>query len=58
MEPSGRDLWVPYRVNTLDLGRRVLEVMKELSRQQRGDKDLLLPLRQIDSDVVWLRKAA
>ena len=58
MEPSGRDLWVPHRVNTLDLGRRVLEVMEELSRQQRGDRDLLLPLRQIDSDVVWLRKAA
>ena len=58
MEPNARDLWVPYRVNTLDLGKRVLQVMKDLEKQQKHSKELLLSLPELGPDVIWLRKAA
>jgi len=37
MEPKARDKWHPYRVPTLDLGGRVLEIMADL------DKSRLVP---------------
>jgi hypothetical protein len=58
MEPKGRDLWVPYRVTPLDLGKRVLEVMEDLSKQQKHNKKPLLSLPSFSPDVVWLRRAA
>jgi len=49
---------VPYRANTLDLGKRVLQVMKDLEKQQKHSKELLLSLPEFGPDVIWLRKAA
>ena len=34
MEAKTRDHWHPYRVNTLDLGEKVLEVMADLKRRR------------------------
>src|SRR5437660_4110424 len=34
MEPKARDKWHPYRVNTLELGEKVLEIMAELKRRR------------------------
>jgi hypothetical protein len=34
MEPKARDKWHPYRVNTLELGERVLEIMADLKRRR------------------------
>jgi len=58
MEPNGRDLWVPHRVNTLDLGKKVLETMNDLQKQVKRNKNLSLAIPSIDPDVRWVRKAA
>src|SRR5437588_6007271 len=34
MEPKARDKWHPYRVNTLELGEKVLEIMADLKRRR------------------------
>ena len=34
VEEGSRDRWQPYRVGTLALGTRVLEIMRELSKQR------------------------
>ena len=34
MEPKARDKWRPYRVNTLELGEKVLEIMADLKRRR------------------------
>ena len=34
MAPSSRDRWRPYRVNTLEVGEKVLEIMKDLKRRR------------------------
>lgn len=38
MGPRARDMWVPYRVPTDDVGRRVLEVMRDLKRLPRAQR--------------------
>jgi hypothetical protein len=32
MEPKARDKWHPYRVRTVDLGGRVLEILADLKK--------------------------
>ena len=53
MEPEARDHWYPYRVGTLELGERVLEVM----RDHKNGRDLSAQASKIPSlpDVVWVR---
>ena len=34
MAPSSRDRWLPYQVNTLEVGEKVLEVMADLKRRR------------------------
>src|SRR3989440_3812374 len=34
MSPSSRDRWLPYQVNTLEVGEKVLEVMADLKRRR------------------------
>jgi hypothetical protein len=34
MEPKSRDQWQPFRVNTLELGEKVLEIMADLKRRR------------------------
>jgi hypothetical protein len=34
MEPKARDKWHPYRVNTVELGERVLEIMADLKQRR------------------------
>ena len=38
MEAKSRDRWNPYRVGTLELGERVLEISRDLSRLHPGAK--------------------
>jgi hypothetical protein len=54
MEAITRDYWHPYRVNTLDLGARVLEIMRELQKHavpEQAAELLAVP------DVVWAQAA-
>lgn len=51
MEPGSHDRWVPYRVNTLDLGKTAVAIMKAQGQGGVGAGALLaLP------SVVWVRK--
>jgi hypothetical protein len=34
MEPKARDKWHPYRVKTLDLGQKMLDIMADLKRRR------------------------
>ena len=34
MEPEARDKWYPYRVGTVELGKRALEIMRDLNKQR------------------------
>jgi hypothetical protein len=56
MEPRTRDKWEPYRVDTLKLGHRVLEIMNDLKKHR--DKSLALAPIPGAPDVLWLRRAA
>ncbi len=54
MAPNTHDRWRPYRVETLELGRRVLEVMRDLNK---GPKLLSSQRAELSSipDAVWVR---
>ena len=58
MEPLAKDRWKQYRVNTLELGERVLEIMGQLRKQHKRTGNLSLALPLSDPDLLWLRKAA
>lgn len=53
MEPESRDKWYPYRVGTLELGTRALEIMRHVKK----GRDLSLKATRIPSlpGVVWVR---
>lgn len=53
MEPKTRDHWHPWRVNTHDLGKHVLEVMRDLAKR----KDLRARWAEIAEvpDILWIR---
>ena len=40
MEPATRDHWVPYRLDPLDLGKRVLEIMNDLRKHRSHGLEL------------------
>ncbi len=54
MEPASHDRWRPYRVNTFDLGKKALAIMREHAKLATASattsRILEIP------DVVWLRK--
>jgi hypothetical protein len=56
MAAKSNDQWHRYRVETLELGQRLLEIMREL-RKQRG---LTLAAREFTPapDLVWVRPHA
>lgn len=53
MEPISRDRWMPYRVNQADLGKKVMEISKEL-RTLRTASASATHLHDL-GDVVWAR---
>src|SRR5256714_2668777 len=53
MEKRTRDKWEPYRVETLKLGQRVLEITNDLKKHR--DQALSLPPVSAAEDVVWIR---
>jgi hypothetical protein len=58
MEPESQDKWRPYRVETHQLGKRVLEIMADLKKEAKKRKRLLLLPPLAGPDMFWLRKAA
>jgi ribosomal protein L21 len=56
--PNSKDQWQPYRVETHQLGRRVLDIMSDLRKSDSRQRRLTLaPLPSVP-DALWLRKAA
>ena len=58
MEAKSKDKWQPYRVETHQLGKRVLEIMEDLRKHERRGKGLQLLRPPAASDLLWLRRAA
>lgn len=58
LDPKVHDKWEPYRVPTLDLGKKVLEIMTDLRKHERRIKDVTLALPPAGTGTLWLRKAA
>ena len=56
MTARSRDKWQPYQVGTLELGKRMLEIMTDLKKHR--DKSLALAPIPAAPDVLWLRRAA
>jgi hypothetical protein len=55
MEPKTRDHWHPFRVDTLQLGSRVLEIMRDVRR--RGNLAEQSPEILSVPDSVWVKPA-
>ena len=55
MEPSAHDRWQPYRVKTLELGKKLLGIMAEHAKLRTASATTS---RLLDNpDVLWLRKS-
>ena len=57
MEPKARDKWHPYRVNTLDLGEKVLDVIADLERR-RVPEDQASALLSLPGALLVVRRSA
>lgn len=54
MEPDSRDRWRPYRVNAVDLGKKVMTITSEIAKLRRASPDAG---RILDiPGLVWIRK--
>jgi hypothetical protein len=49
--PNTHDRWVPYRVNTLEVGKRILAVIHDLEKSQSSS-----PILSSPSDLLWVRR--
>jgi len=56
MEKRTRDKWEPYRVETLKLGKRMLQIVNDLKRHR--DQTLSLASIPPAPDVLWVRRAS
>ena len=56
MMPSSHDFWQPYRVNTLELGEKMLEIMAELRKHRSLAEQSAAVLSITDSVRVQLSK--
>jgi hypothetical protein len=59
MEPAANDLWTPHRVNTLDLGKKALAIMRAQASSVpglRGKVEVGTGLLLTEPGVVWVRK--
>jgi hypothetical protein len=52
MGPKGRDMWVPYRVHSEELGDRVLQVLRDQPQESMVDLASERGLR--GADVLWI----
>jgi hypothetical protein len=56
MGPKGRDMWLPYRVHPVDLGDRVLQILRGHAQLETLD---LASMRGIhDLDLLWVGRRA
>lgn len=55
LRPKARDHWVPYRVNTLDVGRRILGIVDEVKHEPV--ESLNAAHQPVPADLLWARKA-
>jgi hypothetical protein len=49
--PKAKDRWLPYRVNTLQVGKRILAIIHDLEKNQSSP--LILPP---SADLLWVRR--
>ena len=56
MDPGARDRWVPYRLDPLELGKRVLEIMNDL--RKHPSHGLELPKIWTPPGALLVRRAA
>jgi hypothetical protein len=49
--PNAHDHWLPYRVNTLEVGKRILAIIRDLEKSQSSSVMLPTP-----SDLLWVRR--
>jgi hypothetical protein len=49
--PMANDKWFPYRVNTLDVGKRILDLIKELRKQPIVPRLAPAP---VSPQVIWV----
>jgi hypothetical protein len=59
--PNAHDHWVRYRVNTLDIGKRILSIIEELENRKASSSPPLGAGRVLNPllyppDLLWLRK--
>jgi hypothetical protein len=61
--PDAHDRWVPYRVNTLDVGKRILAIIAELEKDKSNSHLPMAPSplaaegRGGGFDLIWIRRA-
>lgn len=56
LKPGSGDRWAPFRVSTLELGERVLEIMNDLKKHR--DRTLSLASVLTAPDALWIREAS
>jgi hypothetical protein len=54
--PDAHDRWVPYRVNTLEVAKRILAIIADLEKSQSAPGAPLNPLGT--SELIWVRRAS
>ena len=56
MEAETHDQWSPFRVNTLDLGQKFLDIMRDLKKHQTLTQRIVrIPA---EPGLIWLRVVA
>ena len=56
MDPKSRDRWVPYRVNILEVGKRILAIIADLEKSQ---STAAVPASALDMPgMTWVRRAS
>jgi hypothetical protein len=59
--PNAHDRWVRYRVNTLDIGKRILSIIEDFENRKSSSSPPLGEGRVLDSalyppGLLWVRK--
>jgi hypothetical protein len=56
--PNAHDRWVPYRVNTLEVGKRILAIIADFEKDQAISPSLTVGGQAGGSDLLWVRRAS
>jgi len=56
--PGAHDRWVPYRVNTLEVGKRILAIIADIERDQAISRSLSVGGQAGCLDLLWVRRAS